>query len=243
MLRIHTFGGLTITVEDAPVTGVLTQRRRLALLALLAVARERGVSRDKLVAYLWPESGASDARHALSQLLYAQRKAFTPHELFLGGKTVRLNSSVASSDVGDFETALDREAPADAVRHYAGPFLDGFFLRNAPEFERWVETQRDRLASRMRAACRSLATAARAASDHGGAADWWQRAAAVDPLDSQVAAEVTQELEALGNRAAALAHAESHVERLRQDLGVEPDPQLRALIARLRDGGHPTTRH
>jgi DNA-binding SARP family transcriptional activator len=59
MLRVHTFGGLTLTVEDAPVTGVLTQRRRLAL---LAVARERGVSRDKLVAYLWPESEAAKAQ-------------------------------------------------------------------------------------------------------------------------------------------------------------------------------------
>jgi DNA-binding SARP family transcriptional activator len=239
MLRVHTFGGLTLTVEDSPVTGVLTQRRRLALLALLAVARERGVSRDKLIAYLWPESDAAPARHALSQLLYAQRKAFTPNELFLGGKTVRLNPRVASSDVGDFESALDRGAPADAVTHYGGPFLDGFFLRKAPEFERWVDAQRDRLAGRMRAACRTLANMSRANGDHGGAADWWLRAAAVDPLDSQVAVEVIEQLVVLGNRTAALAHAEAHVDRLRRDLGVEPDAQLRAVIARLRDGHHP----
>ena len=239
MLRVQTFGGLTLKVDDVPVTGVLTQRRRLALLALLAVARERGVSRDKLVAYLWPESDAAQAQHALSQLVYAQRKAFAPHELFLGRKTVRLNPGVASSDVGDFENALDRGAAADAVSHYAGPFVDGFFLRNAPEFERWVDAQRAHLAGRMRAACRSLATAARTAEDRAAAADWWRRAAAVDPLDSQVAVEVIQELAALGHRAAALAHAESHIERLRRELGLAPDAQLRALIDRLRKGDPP----
>lgn len=240
MLRVQTFGGLTLVVEDAPVTGVLTQRRRLALLALLAVAGERGVSRDKVVGYLWPESEAAKAQHGLSQLLYAQRKAFAPHELFLGHKTVRLNPAVAWSDVREFEDALDRGAPAEAVPHYAGPFLDGFFLRDAPEFERWVDVQRERLAGRMRAACRSLATAARAGGDHAAAADWWRRAAAVDPLDSQVAIEVIQELTALGNRAAALAHAESHVERLRRELGVNPDARMQALIERLRNGeAHP----
>jgi DNA-binding SARP family transcriptional activator len=123
------------------------------------------------------------------------------------------------------------------VRHYTGPFLDGFFLRDAPEFERWVDAQRERLAGRMRAACRSVATAARAAGDHAGAADWWQRAAAVDPLDSQVAAEVIEELAALGNRAAALAHAESHLGRLRSELGVGPDARMQALIERVRNGG------
>jgi DNA-binding SARP family transcriptional activator len=239
MLRVNTLGGLTLAVEDVPVTGVLTQRRRLALLALLAAARDRGVSRDKLVAYLWPESPAPDAHHALAQLLYAQRKAFAPHELFLGRKTVRLNPAVARSDVWEFENALDRGALAEAVAHYGGPFLDGFFLRGAPEFERWVDAQRDRLAGRMRAACIQLARAARAADDRAAAADWWQRAAAVDPLDSHVAAEVVKELEGLGNRSAALAHAEAHVQRLRRELGVGPDSQLLALIDRLRKGDPP----
>jgi len=242
MLRVNTLGGLTLAVEDVPVTGVLTQRRRLALLALLAVARERGVSRDKLVAYLWPESPAPDAHHALAQLLYAQRKAFAPHELFLGRKTVRLTPTVARSDVWEFEDACDRGALAEAVAHYRGPFLDGFFLRGAPEFERWVDAQRERLAGRVRAACTRLAQAAQSADDRAAAAEWWQRAAAVDPLDSQIAAQVVRELEGLGNRAAALAHAEAHVQRLRRELGVAPDARWRALIEGLRDGEPPAPR-
>src|SRR6188472_3438789 len=71
MLRLNTFGGLTLTRGTEDLTGAATQRRRLALLVLLAVAGPVGMSRDKLLAYLWPESDVERARHVLNQLLYA----------------------------------------------------------------------------------------------------------------------------------------------------------------------------
>src|SRR5947207_15137270 len=72
-LRVRTFGGLTLSVGDEPTTGTLTQRRRLALLALLAVARDRGLTRDKILAYLWPESDSDRARDGLDPMPYANR--------------------------------------------------------------------------------------------------------------------------------------------------------------------------
>ena len=44
MLRINTFGGLSLRQGDAPLTGAPSQRRRLALLAILAAAGDQGVS-------------------------------------------------------------------------------------------------------------------------------------------------------------------------------------------------------
>src|SRR5947199_8609876 len=83
-LRVRTFGGLTLLVGGEPTTGTLTQRRRLALLALLAVARDRGLSRDKIRAYLWPESDAEGARHGLEQVPYAPRPPPGAPHRFLG---------------------------------------------------------------------------------------------------------------------------------------------------------------
>ena len=74
MLRLCTFGGLTLSRGTEDLTGAITQRRRLAILAILAVAGRQGLSRDKLQAYLWPESDADRARHVLNQLIYAQRR-------------------------------------------------------------------------------------------------------------------------------------------------------------------------
>src|SRR5262245_7021734 len=56
VLRLRTFGGLTLARGSEDLTGAVTQRRRLALLALLAASGPAGMSRDKLLAYLWPES-------------------------------------------------------------------------------------------------------------------------------------------------------------------------------------------
>jgi DNA-binding SARP family transcriptional activator len=236
MIQLTVLGGLTLGLEDGLVSGAVTQRRRLALLALLAVARQRGLSRDKIMAYLWPENDAARARHALNQLLYLQRKLLTGRELFLGGKTLRLNPAEIRTDVGDFEDALDRGDVEAAVARYGGPFLDGFFLKDAPEFERWADTQRHRLARRLSAAYIDLANAAATKGDRARSAEWWRRAAEVDPLDSQIALDLVQALAAAGNRGGALHHAQQHIERLREELGVAADPRLVQLMEQLRVG-------
>ena len=234
MLQLTTFGGLTLGLEDGLVSGAMTQRRRLALFALLAVARQRGLSRDKIMAALWPESAAERARHALNQLLYLQRKLLTGRELFLGGKTLRLNPAGIRTDVGEFEDCLDRGDFEAAVAQYAGPFLDGFFLKDAPEFERWADAQRHRLARRLCAACVALANTAAARREQSRSAEWWRRAAEVDPLDSQIALDVVEALAAAGNRGGALRHAQQHMELLREELGVAADARLVQLMERLR---------
>ena len=138
MLRLEMLGGLSLRANSEPRR--TTQRRRIALLALLAVAGERGMSRDKLQAYLWPESPADNARHALEQLLYALRRQLGDNVL-LGPNPVALNTEVIRSDVDDFQRALERGALEEAASLYQGAFLDGFFLSDAPEFERWVEEE------------------------------------------------------------------------------------------------------
>src|SRR6185436_4924946 len=70
VLRLVTFGGLGIESENAsPPPGV--RHARLALLAVLAAAGDRGVSRDRVAALFWPESDDTRARHSLRQSLYA----------------------------------------------------------------------------------------------------------------------------------------------------------------------------
>src|SRR5205085_1387695 len=71
---LRAFGGLSLQGPDGLVTGAAVQRRKLALLTLLAVAGERGQSRDKLIAIMWPESEVERARHVLTQTLSSLRR-------------------------------------------------------------------------------------------------------------------------------------------------------------------------
>jgi DNA-binding SARP family transcriptional activator len=236
MLGLRTFSGISLLRGEASLTGAATQRRRLAILALLAVAGNRGVSRDKLVAFLWPDSDGERARHVLNQLVYAQRKHFGTPSLFTGQKTLRLNPEAIWTDVGAFESALAAGSFGTAVGHYTGPFLDGFFVRDAPEFERWVERERERFARRCIGALASLAQRASAAGDHAGAVGWRRRAAEIDPFDSVCTIALVRTLIDAGNNAEALRVARRHETDLRRQLGVEPDAELLRLINRLAAG-------
>ena len=74
MLELRTFGGLSLKDGGTPITGAAAQRKTLALLALLAAAGRNGLSRDKLIAYLWPETDTDHGRTLLNQACYALRR-------------------------------------------------------------------------------------------------------------------------------------------------------------------------
>src|SRR5207245_10843356 len=223
MLPLTTFGGLSVAIDDAPGGGPAQQRKTLALLALLAAAGRTGLSRDKLVAHMWPEADAEHARGLLKQACYALRRDLHQPDLILGATQLRLNPDVITSDVQAFEAALERGDAAQAAELYGGPFLDGFYLSDAAEFERWVEAARRRLRDRATAALERLATAA-ATGEYSHAAAWWRRLAALDPLNSRVALGLMKALAAAGDRAGALQAARVHESLLREELGVALDP-------------------
>jgi DNA-binding SARP family transcriptional activator len=240
MLRLRTFGGITLARdEETPMTGAATQRRRLAILALLAVSGDRGLSRDKLVSYLWPDSNAERARHNLNQLLHAERREFDAPNLFAGVKTLRLDPTLIWTDVGAFERSLDTRNLGAAVELYRGPFLDGFFVSGAPEFERWVQSQRDRYAERCRQAVVLLAREAADAGNEVAAIDWWRRGFDLDPLDSGVALGLVKALAEAGDTSSALRTARRHEGALREELDLPPDAEMLAMVQRLLTGPRP----
>jgi len=144
--RLRTLGGSNLLRDGVAVNGAAAQRRRLALLAILAVSGDAGISRDKLLALLWPERDTDSARHALSQLLFLVRRDLSDVQLLTSGSELRLGSDQLPSDVAELEAAIAAGDDASVIDLYSGPFLDGFHLRDAPEFERWQEEQRSRFA-------------------------------------------------------------------------------------------------
>ena len=244
MLRLRTFGSPSVEGATGPLGGAAAQRRCLALLALLAAGGDRGVSRDKLLTFLWPESEAGKASHRLTQLLYLLRRDLQADDLFLGSTDLRLNPSAIQTDIGEFTAALGRGDLDVAVSLYAGPFLDGFYLTAASgasssEFERWSEEERVSLAGRFRGALEDLAAAARRQGDLPRSVEHWRRIVASDPLSSRVALGFMEALSAVGNRAEALQFARVHTELLRNQLDADPNPAVLALADRLRGGGPP----
>lgn len=234
IFSLQLLGGVWLKDEHVLITGPAAHRHRLALLALLAHSQPDGLSRDKLVAYLWSERDSKHARNLLKQAVHALRQALGDNAILGAGDELRLNSSVVRTDLVEFNDAVARGDRARAVELYRGDFLDGFFLKDAPEFEHWVDRERTRLADICARCLETLAEKAEERADYGGAVLSWKARAAHDPYDSRVALRLARALDASGNRAAAIQHAAIHEQLLREELGMEPAPELKALADRLR---------
>ncbi|HEX6369167.1 MAG TPA: BTAD domain-containing putative transcriptional regulator [Longimicrobium sp.] len=234
MITLKVLGDPVLTGPGGPVTGRAAYKRRIALLSILAVARGRPVGRERVIALLWPEHASDAARHTLSESLSVLRRELGDGVFVSFGDEVSLSPEVVGSDVGAFEEALAAGRLEEAVGHYGGPLLDGFYVSNAPEFERWVDTERDRLARACSGALERLASASEEDGRTLEAVEWWRRLAAHDPYGSRVALRLAQALEAAGERAGALLAAEAHAARVREELGVEPDAAFTAFMEGLR---------
>lgn len=224
-LLVRALGGLSVERDGSGRDRLITQRTRLALVAVLARAGETGASRDTVVALLWPEKSQDAARNLLRQVLFGLRQDLGP-DAVLGGEELRLDSTHVTSDVDQFLSAVERREWERAAALYGGPFLDGFFLPGADEFERWVAAERDRLERVFRSALERLAAAAEGAGDHATAAEWWARLSARDPLSSRVALRLIRTLAAAGDLPAALRQVRVHTTLVREELGCAPDPAI-----------------
>ena len=235
MFRLRTLGGAALERDGVTLDSVGAQRKTLALLTLLAVSRSQGISRERLAAYLWPESDTERARGALKQALHVVRRQIGSPDAILGTSELRLNPSYIESDVGVFLGALERGKLEVAAGLYGGPFLDGFYLPGTPEFEQRVSTQRDELARRYASALERLASDAEARGDSEVAIEWLRRLQTADPLSARVTLRLMSAFNAVGERVAALRCAQIHEVLLEEELGSPPDPEVAALAKRIRE--------
>jgi DNA-binding SARP family transcriptional activator/TolB-like protein/tetratricopeptide (TPR) repeat protein len=234
--RIQTLGGLAVFDGPHPVGGNAQQPRRLAILAVLARAGDRGVSRDRLAALLWGDVEEERARRSLNQALYALRQELGSEETILGTRDLRLNPELIEVDLAAFDTARASGAFEEAARSYAGPFLGDFQLPGVPAFARWADEEREGIAADYRALLEAAAAAATARNDRGGAVLWWRRLAALDPADTRAAQGLMRALAAAGDAPGALRHAEIVHQIRQQELELPPDPEVAALAERIRKG-------
>ncbi|HEX6315515.1 MAG TPA: BTAD domain-containing putative transcriptional regulator, partial [Gemmatimonadaceae bacterium] len=232
MLRLLTFGGLALEQRDG--SGPPRVRpQRLALLAVLAAAGERGVSRERMCGLLWADTDEARARHALRQALYALRQEVGA-DIIHTEPVLRLDRNLVSADVVEFRTAVSEEDWERAARLASAPFLQGFYLPSANGFDHWVEEERSALQADVARVLLVLARQATASGTHEAAVEWWHRLTLLDPLSGRFALGYLKALAAHGDRAGALAFARSHESVVQRELEADADPDIRRLEAELR---------
>jgi DNA-binding SARP family transcriptional activator len=238
-LLLKTLGGLTLEVEGAP-SPLRVRRRPLVLLAFITGAGRDGVSREKALAYFWPDSDEERARSSLRQSLFTLRREVGAELLSLGEHTLRVDASVLRVDAWEFEEALARHDYEEAARWYGGPFLDGVSLSGLGELDIWIDARRRHFDVRCADALRALVADAVQRGDIAARVRWARQLAAADPLSVTTALALLEALGAAGDRTAALDFGRVHAARIRSELGLDPDPAVTDFIESLRRHITPT---
>lgn len=236
MIRLRTLGSLELRGSGGEeLRAVLAQPRRVALLAYLALAMPHGSQRrDTVLALFWPELDLDRARNALGQAIHFLRRSIGAGAIVnRNGEGLAIDWRKFWCDTAAFEEALDGNRTAEAVALYRGDLLSGFHIDDAPEFERWLDSERARLAARYMKAVETLAAERDAAGDLQGAVMHWRTLAARDPYSSRLTLHLMRALKAAGDPAGALLQARRHENLLREELGIAPDAEVSALVREL----------
>lgn len=236
--RLITLGAVRVSsASGEELQSVTAQPRRVALLSYLMLARPRGFhTRDQLLSLFWPEYDNQRARNALSQAVHFLRRSLGAEVILSGAEDrLRINPDLCWCDAIAFEAALSESRVHEAIELYGGPFFEGFHVSAAaPELDRWVDSERDRLGRQYGDALRQMANARSTAGDFSGAVAWHRKLAAHDPLSSRTALGLMQALVAAGEAESALQHARVFETLVRQELDSAPDAQFEEYVRSLR---------
>ena len=218
--RFFLFG--SPTVEYGGERLALPFERRNQLLAFLALKRS-WVGRAELAATLWPEQETKLAYANLRKILHRLQSLSWARGIESQGGAIRF---AAETDVSAFDSALREQRAAEALALRSGELLAGFEDDRSEAWTSWLGFERDRL----RLAWRDTALGHLAAEiDPAEGIDLSKQLLETDPLDEAALRAHMSWLARGGQSARARQAYRDFVERLKQDLGLTPGAELRAL--------------
>jgi DNA-binding SARP family transcriptional activator/predicted ATPase len=239
-LRVRLFGTPEVHLGGRPVA--LQRRSAVALLAYLALTG-RSHRREALAALLADDAAGDQAGRLLSNAVYELRGALGDH-LLVTPQEVGLNPARPRwLDAAAFRAALTAALGAGDVRGigaaadlHADGLLEGFALRDAPQFEAWLlQQQEELLVLLVRGLQAVVAHHARCGPPEAGIAAA-RRLLALEPWREEAHRQLMVLLARTGQRGAALKQYEICRRVLAAELATAPEAATDALAARLRAG-------
>lgn len=227
-VEITLFGPPSVVAGGRPVR--IPRRQARALLYRLA-AQAAPVPRDALCFLFWPDVPDATARRHLTRLL-AHLHRDLPGLIVADSDSAGLNPERVQSDAAAFELlagSADEQALRRAVDLYRGPFLAGFSLPGAPEFESWAFQEQQRLERRYLEILAGLVEAHSSGGRYKEAIALAERYLETNALAEGMHRRLIELYAIAGDRAAALLQYERCVALLERELGVGPLPETEAV--------------
>jgi predicted ATPase/DNA-binding SARP family transcriptional activator len=236
--RIELLGDLRAVSEDRVITRFRNYKAG-ALLAYLAFHLDRRHPREVLFELFWPECVPNAGRHNLSVALSSLRHQLEPPGVPQGAviiadrASVRLNPAAVTTDVAEFEAALQSAQQTDsqpeqthhlltAVELYRGALLPDYY-------ENWILLEGQRLSELFFQSLRQLMELLEETGDFNRALQYTQRGVSVDPLREESHTELMRLYAAAGQPTSALRQYAELERILREEFNDTPTPATREL--------------
>lgn len=251
-LRMLYLGNFEAQCGDKALHAFQSEKNQ-ALLGYLAAAPGALHRREQLTGLFWPEKPEAAARHSLSQALYSLRMLLgcAPDEVLLryDHRAAWLDEGRLWVDACEFDRLVQE---AESHRHdpvsacsaclarleqaaalYRGEFWAGFSLDGCEDFEDWLRQYRERYRQKMVRVCSMLVEEYNHSGALEKALEYARQLTGIDPYDEPGQAQILQLLVKLGRRGEALASYEAYRHLVKEELGIDPGPEIQALHAEL----------
>jgi len=232
MLQVKLLGQFEVRLNNQPVE--LASRPAQSLLAYLVLTAGTAHRREKLAGLLWPSTAESNARRNLRQALWRIRQAISS-----GAQQCLLADDISVAfdanseywlDVRVLEKKAAEECSPDdlirAVSVYGGDLLPGFY-------DEWVLLERQRLQMVFEHKMKLLLDCLVEAERWEDVLDWGERWIALGQTPEPAYRALMAAHSALGDTSKVAASYQRCAETMRNQLGVEPSQQTRALFEHL----------
>jgi len=232
-LYLSLLGSPQLFQDGRPVSAL--PRKAAVIAAYLAVHKAR-VERIFLADLLW-EGDEETVRRNLRQELFRLKN--TPWEGVIQQFPQHLELGAIESDLELFLAHLARGAWGEAVALWRGGFLAGLDPKGSENLWDWLIPERERWERLYYEAMLGQARQLEAAGAYPAALSVYHELLAQDPLQEAEQGAAIRLLALSGDHTGALRQYEEYRRLLKEQLGLEPSPEIAALYTQLRSGAPP----
>lgn len=239
MLTINMLGKCAIFYDNECISDKLSSKL-VALICLLVLNRNRNMSKEKIIAYLWPDSDEEAAKSNLRFNLWNIRKSIPQNvegeDFIISGKDFcRINEKYVfqcdktrldSCKVSQIESIDDLLQLKDL---FQGDFLEGLYIRNCNEFNEMILFERVVCQNKQVEILEKLIGLYEEQERYEEELQILNEVAAIEPYNEQFAYQAVQIYGKLGNRTSAINYYKNFEIVLRRNLNISPNAELKQL--------------
>lgn len=243
MLTIKMLGKGAVFYDEECISDKLSSKL-VALICLLVLNKNRNMSKEKIISYLWPDSRDEAAKSNLRFNLWSIKKIIPPNrdgeDFILSGRDYcRINEKYPFScdkTMLDGVKVSQLEKVEELIKLkelFKGDFLEGLYLRNCNDFNEMILFERVVCQNKQVEVLEKVISLYEEQEQFEEELQVLNEVAAIEPYNEQFAYRTIQIYGRLGNRTAAINYYKNFEIVLRRNLNTAPSNELKLLYKEL----------